>query len=170
MTGMSFTWTIKGVGSADCRIADDQSEARVHVSYISTAPESFLNGVTRIVLGARHIKVHFEGEPGSHRWIFDRYGHYVDIRLLALEYGNLPESEGRIVWESHRQTVDALARAVIRGFDQVARDPGEDKYLKEWTSPFPRNELEDLRAAWRATAPTDASPADSEPPPPSSNL
>src|SRR5260370_37018540 len=79
VTGMSFTWTIKGVGSADCRIADDQSEARVHVSYISTAPESFLNGVTRIVLGARHIKVHFEGEPGSPRWIFDRYGHYVDI-------------------------------------------------------------------------------------------
>lgn len=56
MADMSFTWTITGVGWADCTIADDQSKGRAHVSYISTAPESFLDGVTRIVLGARHIK------------------------------------------------------------------------------------------------------------------
>lgn len=162
MAEMSFTWTVMGVGSADCVIADNQSEARVRVSYISTAPESFLHGVTRLVLGARHIKIHFEGEPVSRRWIFDRYGEYVDIQILRLDHGQLPDSEGRIAWESRRQTVQALARAVIKGFDHLADDPGEARYLKEWTHPFPRQELEDLRTALDSVLPSETTPAENE--------
>jgi hypothetical protein len=148
MTQMSFTWTPGWAGSADCTISDGKSEGRARASYISAAPEDFLNGVTRVVLGARLTKVQFEGEPAARRWIFHRYGEYVDIDLLLLEDGQWPDAEGHVVWKSRRQTVDALARAVIDGFDRVAQDPGEDIYRKKWLSSFPRAELEDLRAAW----------------------
>jgi hypothetical protein len=146
---MSFTWAPRRAGWADCTISDGQSEGRIHVSYISRAPENLLGGVTRIILGARLAKVQFEGEPTATRWIFHRYGDHVDIDLVLLEDERLPESEGQILWESRRQSVDSLARAVVEGFDRVAVDPGEDAYQKRWLSPFPRTELEDLRTAWR---------------------
>ncbi|MFJ3145382.1 hypothetical protein ACIPJM_23395 [Streptomyces halstedii] len=153
MTRISFTWTPGWAGSADCIISDGRSEGRVHASYISNAPEDLLNAVTRVVLGAHMVKAQFEGEPATRRWIFHRYGDFVDIDLLLLEDGQRPDSEGQVIWESRRQSVDSLARAVIDGFDRVAQDPGEDVYRKKWLSPFPRTDLEDLRTAWRDTFP-----------------
>ncbi|MFI1439130.1 hypothetical protein [Streptomyces fructofermentans] len=161
MTRTTFIWTPGWAGSADCTINDGRSEGRAHASYISNAPEDLLNAVTRVVLGARMVKAQFEGDPGAHRWVFHRYGDFVDIDLLLLEDGRRPDSEGQVIWESRRQGVDAIARAVIDGFDRVAQDLGEEAYRMRWLSPFPRTDLEDLRTAWRDTCPlADAPPAD----------
>ncbi|MFF2014183.1 hypothetical protein ACFVWY_34705 [Streptomyces sp. NPDC058195] len=159
MTRTSFTWTLGWAGSADCTISDGRSEGRAHASYISNVPEDLLNAVTRVVLGARMVKAQFEGEPGGHRWIFHRYGDFVDIDLLLLEDWQRPDNEGQVIWESRRQGVDSLAKAVIDGFDLVAQDVGEDTYRKKWLSPFPRTDLEDLRTAWRDTFPLAAAPS-----------
>ncbi|MFE5587206.1 hypothetical protein [Kitasatospora sp. NPDC056531] len=96
MTPITFTWTPGWAGSADCTINDGRSEGKAHASYISNAPEDLLSAVTRVVLGARMVKAQFEGEPGAHRWIFHRYGDFVDIDLLLLEDGQRPDSEGQV--------------------------------------------------------------------------
>ncbi|MEY9969353.1 hypothetical protein ABIA33_007441 [Streptacidiphilus sp. MAP12-16] len=170
MSQMSFIWTLGWAGSADCTISDGHSEGRVHVSYISRAPENLLDGVTRIVLGARLAKVQFEGEPAATRWIFRRYGEHLDIDVLHLEDERHPESDGQILWQSCRQPVDSLARSIVEGFDRVAIDPGEDAYRKKWLSPFPRTELEDLRTAWRNAFPSTSASSDESGLPTPSNL
>jgi hypothetical protein len=87
-------------------------------------------------------------EPTAYRWIFYRSGTDVWIRLLHLHDGGSHDEDGAEIWSS-RQTVDSLARTLIRCFDQVAHQHGETEFQDKWGSPFPRMELEALRTAWR---------------------
>jgi hypothetical protein len=148
VTGMSFTWTLAGHGWADCTVADDQSETQATASYITDAPEDLLTAVARLVLGENQTLAQFEAEPTAFRWIFHREGNDVWIQLLLLADSDKHDKAGTEIWSSW-QTVDTLARAFIRGFDQVAHKYGESGYHGKWGHPFPRLELEALRTAWR---------------------
>lgn len=44
---------------------------------------------------------------------------------------------------------ELVARAVVRAFDRVAHELGDEAYESEWRGPFPRRELERLRVTWR---------------------
>ncbi|WP_438490284.1 hypothetical protein [Streptomyces sp. S186] len=158
MTDLQLTWTLRGHGWADCHVADTRTEADVTASYITEAPEDFLRAVARLVASETEItRVQFEAEPTAFRWIFSREGTAVWIRLLQLAHGTDHDNTGTEIW-STQQTVDTVARAVIRCFDKVARQYGESGYRGKWGEHFPRTELEALRTAWRehqseATAP-----------------
>ena len=52
----------------------------------------------------------------------------------------LPDDVGTSVWVSN-QNVDVLARVVVRAFDAVIFEYGEDGYEKAWGRPFPTMEL-----------------------------
>jgi hypothetical protein len=147
---MSFTWTLLRAGWADCYVEDSSGKAKAHISYITRAPEEFLEAVTRLVLGAAEQRVQFEAEPNAFRWIFNQHQDHVDIRLFEVPDDTLPDTAGTTLWTS-RQPTSTLARAVIRAFDQVEEEHGEDGYLERWRSPFPGHELDALRAAWRST-------------------
>jgi hypothetical protein len=117
-------------------------------SYVTGGPEESLTAVANIVLGATDAQAEFEAEPTVYRWIFHRRGTDVDIRLLQVVSGRLPDDAGTIVWTS-RQTIDTLARAVLRAFDSVVAEHGEDGYETTWGRPFPSIEVNALRTAWR---------------------
>jgi hypothetical protein len=154
MGGMSVTWSLNGHGWADIVVADHQAEVEVTASYISTAPEDLLTAVARLVLGENETRAQFEAEPTAFRWIFRREGDDVSIRLLELSDGGTHDHAGTEIWSS-RQTVDALARAVIRCFDEVETKYGVSGYRGKWGEHFPGSELRALRAAWRASRHTE---------------
>ena len=146
---MALTWTLRRAGWARCSIADDRSQAEIwSISYISAAPEDFLTAVARLSAGETETRVEFDSEPTIYRWIFHRRASDVHIRVLEMPPGYGRDDEGTEFWASG-QTVDSVARAVIRCFDQVAAMHSEDDYLDRWRSPFPRAELEALRGIWR---------------------
>jgi hypothetical protein len=148
MTGMSLAWRLTGRGWADCTVADDRAEAEATASFISDAPEELLTAVARLIAGETETRVQFEAEPTVYRWIFCREGDDARVRLLQLADGSKHDKDGTEIWSSW-QTTDALARAVIRGFDEAAYSYGESEYHGTWGRPFPRFELEALRNAWR---------------------
>lgn len=148
MTGMSFTWTLTGHGWADFTVADDHAEAKATASYITAAPEELLAAVTRLIVGDKEARAQFEAEPTAYRWIFHRESDDVWIQLLQLADRAKHDKAGTEIWSSW-QTTDTLARAIIRGFDEVAHKYGDSGYHGKWRSPFPRAELEALRSAWR---------------------
>ena len=150
MAGMSVTWNLKGAGWVDVVIADHQEEVGTAASFITTAPEDLLTAVAGLVLGESDTRAQFEAEPVAYRWIFHREGYDVWIRLLELSRGRRPDHAGTEIWSSW-QTVDSVARAVIRCFDEVAHTYGESGYRGRWNEQFPRSELEALRTAWRAS-------------------
>jgi hypothetical protein len=150
MAGMSMIWNLNGTGWADIVVADHQREAEATASYITAAPEDFLTAVARLVLGEGETRAQFEAEPTAFRWIFYREGNDVWIRLLELPDGRNHDNDGTEIWSSW-QTVDTVARAVVRCFDDVVSKYGESGYRGKWNQHFPRSELEALRAAWRAS-------------------
>jgi hypothetical protein len=150
MADMSLSWTLQHHGWATCVVSDRHAHAEACVSYVTGAPEEFLTAVANIVLGATDTRAEFDAEPTVCRWIFHRRDTDVDIRMLEVASGRLPDDAGTVVWTS-RQTIDTLARAVVRAFDGVVAEHGEDGYETTRGRPFPSLELNALRTAWRKT-------------------
>lgn len=155
MADFWLTWTLSGTGWADCAVGDEEAQAQVTASYITAAPEELLTAVTQLVLGEAETRAQFEAEPTAFRWIFQRQGDDVSIRLLELPDGRKPDKNGTQIW-STQQHITTVARAVIRCFDEVAAKYGESGYRGKWREHFPRNELEALRTAWREQSPDKA--------------
>ncbi|WP_327306198.1 hypothetical protein OG730_24125 [Streptomyces sp. NBC_01298] len=149
---IQLVWTLSGPGWADCTISDHQAEAALEASYISTAPEDLLTAVARLVGGEVEARVQFEAEPTAFRWIFYREGTDVWIRVLELADGGKHDNAGAEIWSS-QQSIDTVARAVVRCFDEVARRYGESGFRGKWGEHLPRFELEALREAWHKSRP-----------------
>jgi hypothetical protein len=145
---MTLRWTLEGHGWIRCVVADQYSQAEAIASIVTDGIEQFLLAVTSLVFDERPVRAEFEAEPTVYRWIFQRRGADVEIHLLEVADHKLPDNAGTVIWAS-RQRVDALARVVIRSFDQLRADHGDDSYQAQWGRPFPRSDIDRLRAAWR---------------------
>jgi hypothetical protein len=151
--GMSFSWTLRGHGWADCTVADGQAQAEATASYMSGAPEELLTAVTRLITGEKETRAELEAEPTVFRWVFYREGDDVWIRLLRLADGSKHDNAGAEIWSSW-QTTESLGRAIIEGFDEVVSKYGTSGYHAKWGFPFPSTELRALRSAWRELHPS----------------
>ncbi|MEU7062851.1 hypothetical protein [Streptomyces sp. NPDC046161] len=136
MADLQLVWTLSGHGWADCSISDRKGGAEVTASYITSAPEDLLTAIARLVGGEAETRAQFEAEPTAFRWIFYRTGDDVWIRVLQLPDGAEHDNAGSEVW-STQQSVDAVARAVIRCFDEVATRYGQSGYRGKWGEHFP---------------------------------
>lgn len=132
-------------------MGDEHGGVACGVSHVGDGPEQFLEAVTRLVVGGTDSRVGFEGEPVEYRWIFNRRGSDVAVRVVELPQRHLPDAAGDLLW-AMTQPVEAVARVVVRGFDNLAAEVRDDDYRDQWHAPFPRRELEALRNAWRASS------------------
>jgi hypothetical protein len=82
---------------------------------------------------------------GSHGWavvkVADDHGEAEAVRLVRADDAQAPDSSGAVLW-CGRHTVLALARSVIRAFDRIDHEQGEEAYEAQWGRPFPRTELD----------------------------
>jgi len=147
---MRLIWTVRNHGWAFCSVADDHADAEVIASYVTDGPEQLLSAVARVVLYETDTQAEFQAEPTVYRWFFHRDGATVAIRLVEAPDSSTPENTGTVIWSS-RQPITTLARTIVRAFDAVATEHGDAGYQTLWGRPFPRHELEALRAAWRTT-------------------
>jgi hypothetical protein len=143
-TGLRIAWRLDGHGWADCTVTDHRAVVVLTASHITSAPEELLTASARLIAGETETRAQFEAEPTAARWIFYREDEHVRVRVLELRNGGHHDNKGTEVWSGHC-TVDELARAVIRCFDDVARTYGESGYRGKWGEHFPRTELEALR-------------------------
>ncbi|MCX4977769.1 hypothetical protein [Streptomyces sp. NBC_00620] len=157
MTPLAITWTLLSHGWASVKVADDRGEAEAIASYVTDGPGQFLYAVTRLVLGDADTRAELEGEPQVYWWFFHRDGSVVDIRLVLADDDRAPDRSGTVLW-SGSHTVTELARSAVRAFDRIDHEHGEVSYESQWGRPFPRTELEVLRAAMRAHRPDPQSP------------
>lgn len=129
---------------------DEHARAEAVASYVTDAPEQLLRAVAAVTLYETDTKAEFEAEPTVYRWFFHRRADTVAVRLVQSADSRTPEEAGSLLWQS-RQPTTVLAKTVLRAFDSVDHDVGEASYRTQWGRPFPRRELEALRAAWRTT-------------------
>ncbi|MFE5333822.1 hypothetical protein ACFRCG_46275 [Embleya sp. NPDC056575] len=70
----------------------------------------------------------------------------VEIRIVEYPDASRRSRAGTVSWEA-RHPIEAPARCVLRGFDRVDADRGEDGWYADWKRPFPRREPEQPRRA-----------------------
>lgn len=146
--GLRLAWRLDGHGWADCTVTDVRAVVVLTASHITSAPEELLAASARLIAGGTETRAQFEAEPTAYRWIIYRENEHVWIRILELRNGGDHDTKGTEIW-STRCTVDELARAAIRCFDDVAHTYGESGYRGTWGEHFPRTELEALRRLWK---------------------
>jgi hypothetical protein len=150
MAGLSFTWTLRHMGWAYSTIADDHGQAEAIASYVTGGPEYLLRAVTSMVQGAATASAQFEAEGPVFRWFFQRAGSDTEIRLVRAPDSASPDIAGSVKWSGHH-SAGILARAILAGFDQAVSELGEENYHAQWGRPFPRSDVEALRAAYHQT-------------------
>jgi hypothetical protein len=148
MAGLSFTWSLRYRGWAFCALSDEHSQAEAIASDVTGGPEYLLRAVRSIVQGAATARAEFEAEPTEFRWFFQRHDSDVKIRLAKAPDRSSPDSADTVIWTGCH-AIDTLARAVLDGFDHAVSELGEENYGTQWGRPFPRDDVEALRDAWR---------------------
>ncbi|WP_431972100.1 hypothetical protein [Nocardia sp. bgisy134] len=143
MADMTMTWELAGTGWVRVHVSDNGNEAKAIASYLTEAPEDMLNAVASLRSGDATARVFFEAEPNAYIWLFDSTDSKVHIRLVGREYSDDPDSAETELWSTY-QTLDHLVCTVIGAFEEVARQHGDDGYLKEWCRPFPHAALQAL--------------------------
>lgn len=163
MAETSMRWVLRGEDRAICVLDGGAPESlRLPVSRLTSAPEDLLTALATLLTGKPQASVRWSSETFLHQWHFTRSGSRIDVSVrchLGPERHRAPavpttdpprprSEAGTEVW-STRQPLRAFARAVVKAFDHVLRRYGQVGYRQRWGAPFPRHELEALRASCR---------------------
>ncbi len=128
------------------RLADAFSDVALSASYLEDALGVLLEAVGTLLEGAERAGS-WEEEPGGYRWIFDRAGLAVRLRVLAFRdvLSSEPDEVGVTVFETS-QPLTEMATAIADGAQAVLDELGEDEYLRRWVDfPFPTGHLRMIR-------------------------
>ena len=83
---MEFGYRLTGTGWSEARLGDGPCSVRITASYLGDALGELLEAVGVLLEGAEQARCSWAEEPGEYRWIFDRAGSDVRLRVLD-EYG-----------------------------------------------------------------------------------
>jgi hypothetical protein len=141
---VEFTYRLTGTGWAEARLSDRSSSTTITASYLADALGDLLVAVASMLDGADEARCSWQEEPGEYRWVFQRAGSDVHLRVLAFPDGqaNDPDGSGVVVFET-RQPLRGMARVIGDAAQAVLEEYGEDEYRRRWVEfPFPRAQLE----------------------------
>ena len=145
---MEFGYRLTGTGWSEARLEDGPSSVTITASYLGDALGELLAAVEVLLEGAEQASCSWAEQPGEYRWIFDRAGSDVRLRVLALPNDDPRETDdrGQVVFES-TAPVREIAGAIANGAQKVLDEYGEDEYLRLWAQhPFPLRHLELIQA------------------------
>ena len=145
---MEFGYRLTGTGWSEARLGDGPCSVRITASYLGDALGELLEAVGVLLEGAEQARCSWAEEPGEYRWIFDRAGSDVRLRVLALpdDDPRKPDDRGQVVFDS-TAPLREIADAIADGAQKVLDEYGEDEYLRLWAQhPFPLRHLELIQA------------------------
>ena len=145
---VEFTYRLTGTGWAEARIADGQVTATITASYVGDALGELLGAVGLLLDGAADARCSWEEEPGEYRWVFERAGSDLRLRVIAFAdvYAHEPDHSGTVVFET-AAPLREVASAIADGAQEVLDEYGETGYLRRWAEhPFPVGHLDLIQA------------------------
>ena len=144
---MEFTYRLTGTGWSEARLADSSNAVTITASYLGDALGDLLGALGVLLEGADRARCSWEEEPGEYRWLFERSGSEVRLRVLAFrdQMAEEPDDQGKVVFEA-QASLREMAQAIADGAQSVVDEYGEDEYLRRWIEhPFPVGQLELIR-------------------------
>jgi hypothetical protein len=153
---VEFEFRLVGTGWAEGRIAIGHEFATPTASYLSDALGDLIRAVRALCAGAHEERASWDEEPGEYRWIFERGGSTVRLRLLALPEWraivDAPDADGEVLLDAECQVSD-LGSAIASGARRLLNEVGADGYREKWVEdPFPLDELTALEQSLNSTS------------------
>ena len=159
--GVEFCFRITGSGWAEGRLTVGTSAATAEVSYVMTEDPlgDLIRAVRALLEGAERARVWWGEEPGGYRWVLQRSGSEVRVKLLALDEYEQGAAEGEVLMDASCQLRD-LGLAVASGARDVRYESDSPRrswrILSRWslrmTHRLPTDDLADLAALERLLA------------------
>ncbi len=145
--GVEFVYRLTGTGWATAQLADGHGSADITASYLSDALGNLLAAVIALLDGAAEARCSWDLEPGENRWVFERVGSDVHLRILGFRGRRKPgpDQGGTVLFETDER-LTVMAAAIADGAEAVVAEYGEQGYLDHWLlHPFPTAPLAMIR-------------------------
>ena len=148
---VEFDYRLVGTGWSEARFAVGSQWVSLTASYLDDALGDLLLATRLLVEGDTAARASWAEEPGEYRWLLDRDGEGMRVRILEFPelWSDAPDGDGDVLLDA---TCDfrAFVAALTLGARQVLNAHGEEGYHERWLDhPFPTEHLQALEAASR---------------------
>src|SRR6266571_1195228 len=110
---VSFNYRLTGTGWSEGRLVIGEEFADATASYLSDALGDLLRAVLALAEDSETARASWDEEPGEYRWIFERSGDRVRVRLLEFPEWraivDAPDAEGRTLLDASCPLGDLVA-------------------------------------------------------------
>lgn len=144
---IKLTYELTGAGWARCQIETENSSVDITASYLSDALGNLANAVVALIKGESVARFSFDEEPGEYRWILERHGDSVRIRIL--EFGELwgddLDENGKMLFDMTCR-FDHFVVATCTMLKEIIQKYGPDGYKEKWVEhDFPISQLDAIK-------------------------
>lgn len=146
---VAITYRLTGTGWSEARLAIGHASVTLTASYLDDALGDLVRGAVALGQAESTVRVSWAEEPGEFRWVLDRVGDDVAVRVLWFDslWGGEPDEKGRVLLDE-RCSLDDFRRAVAHGARAVLAEWGEEGYRNKWAEhEFPTAALTRLEAS-----------------------
>ncbi|KQX07758.1 MULTISPECIES: hypothetical protein [unclassified Leifsonia] len=148
---MKLTIRLVHLGWIEATIQHHEDSLGITASYIGDAPRELLEAVEQLQTGAATARCRWLEEPGEYRWIFERTGALVDVRILWFDDGWHDSDDAGVMRFESTVSLSELAFSVTDGMSRmVSESGGPEGYFRKWTMAFPENVLGSVQSRLRA--------------------
>jgi hypothetical protein len=130
---LSINYQLVGTGWSTCSIDLNGKAIGITGSYLSDCLGELGDAAVQLLQGATSARCSFDEEPGEYRWIIDRTGLQVRLRVLEFSelWGNQPDHDGEVLLDGPCTLVEFLG-AVRDALQRVVDEHGVEGYKEQW--------------------------------------
>jgi hypothetical protein len=130
---VEFWCRLAGRGWIEAGITDGVSQLSMVPSYLSDGPADLADAVIILLQGAQHATCSWQDEPGQYRWLLERQGDELEIKILRFEetFSRKLDEQGERLFS----TRCTLARFAVQVHGQLQRllvGEGAEACLSTW--------------------------------------
>lgn len=140
---VEFVYRLTGTGWSEARLTIGAASTPLSASYLDDALGDLVRATAALAQADSTVRVSWAEEPGEYRWVFDRSGDAVSVRVLWFDslWGPDPDEKGKVLLNA-TCSVKAFQRAIASGARAVLNEWGETGYRAKWVEhDFPTTAL-----------------------------
>lgn len=143
---VEFVYRLTGAGWSEARLTVGAASTPLSASYLDDALGDLVRATAALHQAQSTVRVSWAEEPGEFRWVLDRSGDQLSIRVLWFDslWGPDPDEKGKLLLHA-TCLLTAFQRAIAFGARAVLDEWGEAGYRAKWIEhDFPADALGEL--------------------------
>lgn len=146
---VEFAYRLTGTGWSEARLTIGVASTPLSASYLDDALGDLVRATAALAHAESTVRVSWAEEPGEFRWVLNRSGDELSVRVLWFDssWGPDPDEKGKVLLNA-TCSIDAFQSAIALGARAVLEEWGEAGYRAKWIEhDFPTAALLELERA-----------------------